>query len=46
MIVPNDYVDGTLWGVMAVIFKCNRQVIGVLLWKTLEFFLKEGLSLS
>ena len=46
MIVTNDYVDGNLCGVMAVIFKCNLQVIGVLQWKTLEFFLKEGLSLS
>ena len=46
MIVTNDYVDGNLCGVMAVIFKCNLQVIGDLQWKTLEFFLKEGVSLS
>ena len=46
MTVTNDFVDGYLCGVMAVIFKGNLQVIGVLQWKTLEFFLKEGLSLS
>ena len=46
MIVTNDYVDGNLCGVMAVISKCNLQVIWILQWKTLEFFLKEGLSLS
>ena len=46
MIVTSDYVDGNLCGVMAVIFKCNLQVMVGLQCKTLEFFLKEGLSLS
>ena len=30
MIVTIDYVDGNLCGVMAVIFKCNLQVMVVL----------------
>ena len=42
MIVTNDYVDGNLCGVMAVISKCNLQVIWSYSGRRLSSSLNKG----